>query len=403
MWTRTRYENARANKANLALNRYGDNEPADFFDRLSTAELLAYLEMRYASAAHIELRNARYKQLRGVNSLSIASGSNLLETETQPLDAVSNQIAPLTPVEWLAIADQQAHIMLAGSTGEGKTITAKALLLPRLQANELLFVIDPHSSNWYGIAGRGGGEDWADCIDAIQEVFLEYKARINLRHQHLLLTQQEMSETHFPRLNVLVDEAFLIKENLDTGSSKKQTNYWSLLAEIMSSGARKIGISLILLTQTANVEDLGISGPLRRNFCRIALDALSIRTMVLREESDHARRQMLLSGFVDLAYPATTEINGQIHLLDRMGLLPMAQTPIDAKSCLWVPSVRPQRAVVSANGDLRTRTDGTIASLIVLRRQGISRDDARLVHGLEFTNADWTLAGEVLALENTAS
>jgi hypothetical protein len=407
VWTRTRFENALANRTNLALNRYGDSEPADLFDRLSTPQLLALLDMRYTSAAMVELRNAPHKRLRGVNTLSIHENEATALNDDQNDLIEDAPLAPLAPVEWLAIADQQPHIMLAGSTGKGKTTTAKALLLTRLQAKEQLFVIDPHSSNWYGIAGRAGGENWADCADAIQEIFLEYKYRINERYQHLLLTGNEMAEDHFPRLTILVDEAFLIKENLDTGSSRKQVNYWSLLAEIMSSGARKIGISLMLLTQTANVEDLGISGPLRRNFFRIALDAPSMRLMITREESDHTRRAQLLTSITELEYAATAEINGQIYALDRLDLLSMAQIPVDAKSCLWTPTDgRPSvsygqgSSVLSA---LRTRTDGIIAQLAALRRQGISREDARTMHGLEFTNADWTQAGQMLANENSGA
>lgn len=391
VWTRTRYENALANRANLVLNRYGDSEPADLYDRLDVAGLLTLLDARYASAARVELHNAPHKVYRGVNSLSIAHQAPML-TDGELDTPENDQMQPLAPSEWLLVADTQPHIMLAGSTGEGKTTAAKAILLSRLQAGELLFVIDPHSSNWYGIPGRAGGENWPDAIQAIEEIFMEYKARINERHQHLLVTGEEMSEHHFSRLNVLVDEAFLIKENLDTGSSKKQINYWSLLAEIMSSGARKIGISLILLTQTANVEDLGLSGPLRRNFFRIALDPPSIRTMITREESDHARRVELLNSIANLEFPATAEIRGQVYLLDRFGLLPMAQTPVDAKSCLWeAPS---GRAFVRIGQAAQKQETSILEQLKALRAQGVKREEAR-AQGLVFDNDLWTLAGKV--------
>lgn len=383
-WTRTRYENALANKANLVLNRYGDQEPADLYDRLHTNEVITMLAMRYELATSLERAVAPHKLYRGVNSLSIASSQTTNEGDQSVVDPT---LAPLSPDQWLPIAYQQPHIMIGGATGEGKTITAKAVLLARLQSEEALYVIDPHSSNWYGIAGRGGGEQWHDVELAIADIFTEYKARIDERHQYLLVTGKELPEDHFPRLNVLIDEAFLIKENIDH-ASKKAVNYWTLLTEVMSSGARKIGISLILLTQTTNVGDLGISGPLRRNFFRIAVDSYSIREMIAREESDRERKTELLSSLIGMQYPATTEINGQICVLDRQGLLTLARTPIDAKSRLWIPTKT--SVIQQQNGNL----SHTLSELRSLRSQGVTRDQARNEYGIEFTNELWTIASE---------
>ena len=402
MLARYRYDVAMAHKAGLVLNRYGDNEPANIFDRITPEQIVAMLADRYLMATALERTVAPHKEYRGVNSLSLSNthnaGDNLLEGP-----AGEAGLAALPPEKWLPVADEAHHVMLGGSTGEGKTITAKAILLARLQAGEQLFVIDPHSSNWYGIAGRAGGEDWQDAQAAITDVFLEYKDRVQYRHQHLLVTGDELPENYFTRLNVIVDEAFLLKENLDTGTRKGVVNYWSLLSEILSSGARKVGISLVLLTQTTNVEDLGISGPLRRNFFRIAIDAPSIRLMIAREETQHDRKQLLYEGLIGLQYPATAEIGGQIHLLDRYGLLPMARTPVDAKARLWVPPAgrsfvrHEQNTNGNGNGRTNERTNGGIIDeLVALRRQGFTREYARQTAGLTFTDTDWTLAGEII-------
>lgn len=400
MIARYRYDIAMAHKAGLVLNRYGDNEPANIFERITPEQIIAMLADRYLLATTLEKTIAPAKVYRGVNSLSL---SNTINNDGALLEADQHTLAALPPAEWLPVADQAHHVMLAGSTGEGKTVAAKAILHARLQAGEHIFIIDPHSSNWYGIAGRAGGEDWEDARAAIADVFLEYKSRVQYRHQHLLVTQTELPETYFDRLNVIVDEAFLLKENLDTGTRKGQINYWALLAEILSSGARKVGISLILLTQTANVEDLGISGPLRRNFFRLAIDAPSIRLMIAREETNHERKQQLYEALIGLQYPATAEIGGQIHLLDRFGLLPMAQATVDAQSRLWLPpadrSFVREGQSTNGNGPGRTneRTNGNVIDeLIALRRQGFTREYARHTAGLTFTDADWTTAGEAI-------
>jgi hypothetical protein len=71
VWTRTRYENAVANRTNLVLNRYGDTRPADLYDRIPIDALIKMLMTEYASAEAMETSIARYKQLpRGLNTLS---------------------------------------------------------------------------------------------------------------------------------------------------------------------------------------------------------------------------------------------------------------------------------------------------------------------------------------------
>jgi hypothetical protein len=202
-------------------------------------------------------------------------------------------------------------------------------------------------------------------------------------------------------LTILVDEAFLICKHLNV-SKKGQPNYWELLTEVLGSGARKVNISIILLSQTTNVEDLDLSGPLRRNFTRVALDAETIKLMIAKEETDHTYRQQLYEALIGMQYPATTVMDSRVMLLDRTGLDLIAAQHVDAHAHLWAPSVRPTGTENGQNTTRRTDGRNTMEQLVELRRQGISRDDARLVHGLEFTNADWTVASMILAAEQEA-
>jgi hypothetical protein len=67
---------------------------------------------------------------------------------------------------------------------------------------------------------------------------------------------------------------------------------WKTVLKQISSGARKIGISLLLLAQSPLVEDLGISGAMCENFSRIALDERTVQTMI-DGERDRERKQAL--------------------------------------------------------------------------------------------------------------
>lgn len=401
VWTRTRYENALANKANLVLNRYGDQEPADFYDRLTTQQIVEFLRERYDLATLLETRVAPHKLYRGVNSLSIGGDTTnhtggLLEA---PDDG--DVLTPIPPSQWLEWLNDQPHMLFGAMTGKGKSTTAKAVLNLRIERGDLIFVIDPHSDDWYGLPVRGGGEDWADVSEAIEQVYTEYEARQSMRHQHLLVTQSAMEVAAHQALTVLVDEAFLICKHLNV-SKKGQINYWELLTEVLGSGARKVNISVILLSQSTNVLDLDLSGPMRRNFTRVALDAATIKLMIAQEETDKEYRTQLYESLIGMQYPATTVIDSRVMLLDRTGLDVIAARHVDAKSRLWLPSVpvpRIQKGPISppegkTNGD----GDGDAAllhQLVDLQRKGIKREDARSVYGLEFRNDLWTLAGEI--------
>lgn len=406
LWTRARYDNATANKANLVLNRYGDNEPADLWDRLDIDSVLQLLETRYASAAGVERVVAQYKVYRGVNSLSISS--NAKESSTPLLEGPQDAVLkPIPSNEWLLWLNEQPHILFGAATGEGKTTTAKAVLNMRISRGDQLFIIDPHSDDWYGLPVRGGGENWPDVADAIFAVYQEYELRQQLRHAYLLQHGEAMTVTAHQAITVLVDEAYLICLHLNTGNRKNQINYWQMLTEVLGSGARKVNISVVLLSQTTNVEDIDLSGPMRRNFARVALDAGAIKLMIVQEEKEPAHRQALYESLIGMQYPATTVIDSRVVLLDRTGLDTIADQPVDAKSRLWIPSSVPKKdSQLSPNGG--SSGDGTgdaalLQELIALHRQGFTRDQARSAHGLTFRNDLWTLAGEILSSQNSAS
>lgn len=394
-----RYQAALAARANLVLNRFGDNEPADLFNRVSIDRVIEILAERYLLATELERQVAPHKIYRGVNSLSLSSANNAQKDDSLH-EAPDDRIAPVPPDQWLTWINDTPHILLAAATGKGKTTTAKAIINERYDRGDQLFVIDPHSDDWYGLPVRGGGENWIDVQDAIQDVYDEYRRRQDARHQYLLVTGASMPVEAHQALTIIVDEAFLIRQRLDTGNKKGVTNFWEMLAETLGSGARKVNISVILLTQSPNVDDLGLSGAMRRNFTRIAIDAETIKLMIAQEERDSDYRQRLYEALIGLRYPATTVIDSRVVLLDRTGLDVRAARTIDAAARLWQPPfVRSRPADPHENGPSRTneRTNGdTIGELVAMRRQGITREQARRVRGMTFTDSDWTTAGAII-------
>lgn len=385
--TYVRQQKAITNRTNLVLDRFGDQQPADLFDRISTDQLLAFIMQRYNTANELERSIAPHKIYRSVNALSQNNTITHAPANLAALDDVTPVLTPVKSDVWLDWINRQPHVILAGATGKGKTVTAKPIIAPRIAAGEQLMIIDPHSDYWFGLPVIGGGENWEEIKEAFEQIFQEYKTRHLVRDEHLKRHNQALSTTYFKRLTVVLDEAFAASMHLSS-ARKGQVSPWEMFTEVLSSGARKVGISVIMLTQTANVEDLGLSGPLRQNFTRIALDQRSIKLMISQEEKDSDRRQQIYDALIGMQFPATTIIETSVELLDRIGL-DRIPDPVVTPANIW-PFVRPNQSGQNGqNGHARTDRTPNTGELRALRLSGVSREDARLVHGLEFSNADW--------------
>jgi hypothetical protein len=292
----------------------------------------------WATDQHFKVQNtlAEHSLYRNVTaySPSIGHGSRQGAADTPRQLEDMGQQSQVIPVEdWLGWIDKRPHALLAAETGGGKSTTAKAILAPRIAAGEDIFIIDPHSSEWFSMPSVGGGENWTEVCGAINAVVLEYRQRLEMRDRHNRETGEELPVNHFKRLTVLLDEANNACVALDNAPRSK-VSVWQSFTQVLGSGARKVNISIVLLAQSANVEDIGLSGSMRQNFTRITLDDRSIKLMISQEEKDPTRRRALYAALVGRNYPAVTVIDSQVHLLDRTGLDNYPR-PANARACAW--------------------------------------------------------------------
>lgn len=244
------------------------------------------------------------------------------------VNAVAGEAVPALPApiavtkstaDWMQWADAQPHCLIAGRTKSGKTHTACAILAQRLRAGETCKVIDPHSSDWLGLPTVGfvgikpdGKPDTSALNDALMTVAKEFMSRMQKRDDHKAATGGELPHTHWPRLTILIDEANYIADVLPT--------VWREVVRALSSGGRKVGISLLVIGQSPLVEDIQISGGMRANFARIGLDDRSIQQLISIDEKDNERKKALNAALVGLKFPAAATIDSQVWLLDRDGL-----------------------------------------------------------------------------------
>jgi hypothetical protein len=158
-----------------------------------------------------------------------------------------------------------------------------------------------------------GGSGIPERRDALKAVLNEYVRRMGIREAHKRQTGHGLPHDYFDPLAVLIDEANAMLEELAAE--------WKTVLKQVASGSRKVGIALLLLAQSPFVEDLGISGAMRENFSRIALDERTVQTLI-DSERDRARKTALQAAFKTTDRPAAAQIGAQVWLLDRRGLSP---------------------------------------------------------------------------------
>jgi hypothetical protein len=279
--------------------------------------LLMGIHNRWASrpAAYADKEIARTRAQVQIAPLA-SSYHQHIETTSAPALALPEpieQIDVIKPMaEWMPWIDEQPHTLLGGKTKAGKTWLATALLERRIDNGCDVFMIDPHSSDWMGLP-TAGGSGIPERKAALKAVLNEYIRRMSIREEHKRRTGHELPHDYFDPLAVLIDEANAMLEELAAE--------WKTVLKQVASGSRKVGISLLLLAQSPLVEDLGISGAMRENFSRIALDDRSVQTLI-DSERDRPRKLALQAAFKTMDRPAAAQIGPHVWLLDRRGLSP---------------------------------------------------------------------------------
>lgn len=246
-----------------------------------------------------------------------------------------------TESEWLGWTDRAPHLMVAGRTESGKTTTVEAILARRIMAGDLILVVDPHyqAGKWLGATAVGGGRDYATCYQTFDAV----RALLDLRYKAF---DAGTRTDDFRRITIVVDEVPAIIAHAQA-TSKALYERWLLFATSLGSEARKVRISIVLLTQSPLVRDIGISSAMRENFTRIALGDTAAD--LLREESNATHKQALLDLLRGRPYPAAMEYRNNWYALRNDDIRQLAQTNGAAPRAptLLVAAPQQQRVITS--------------------------------------------------------
>lgn len=184
------------------------------------------------------------------------------------------------------------HLLVGGSTGSGKSVLLKLLLIQCIQKGMIVHIFDFKGGIDYPTVWREHVNittELTDTLDVLNEIENEYKRRNNLLSNSDYSNIDEYNEhTHMklPRIIVAFDE---VAEALDkTGLSKEQKE---LVAKIESKLftlarlARACGIHLFLATQRPDATVL--SGQIKSNIdMRICGKADSILSKIILDTTD---------------------------------------------------------------------------------------------------------------------
>ncbi len=176
--------------------------------------------------------------------------------------APSAEIA--APVKFADIkqALSKPHVMLLGSTGDGKSTLAKHLAA---NCTAYTIVIDPHAApdDWGNLPVYGAGRKY-EQIAEIMKVTLELlQKRFDAR---------DLGVKQFEPIVIICDEYPAI---IASSAAGKVASSWM---KLISREARKVAIRLVVLTQSPEVKAIGLEGEgsVRDNFCFIKLGEFAL-------------------------------------------------------------------------------------------------------------------------------
>lgn len=417
---------AYAKRAGTTYTRFGDPLPLDAYDKVDPTTVLGLIAQQYGLSTQLEAKIAPYKQLQSVNNYSPSVNlSNQGKGDTaQTQAALEDGGGLVSPDAWLPwLTDvMYPHLLLIGKTRSGKSTLADIVLKYRAERGDKIAILDPHWSTQdkHGNRKWGGIEPMAVDTTGLAGALKLLKSEYDDRKRRMQLPADDprfIPEGCFEPLTILIDEVPEVVAELAV--SKLTDKIWGETVKIFGSGGAKVNINVILLSQSPNVEDVGINGKMRENFTAIALGNMA-RQFIIQSVRDREAQERLLSllsggskaGMSPAQTPAAAEYGGEVQVLSRDGVLQYRSPVIDAE--VWAIGRDTELAApVRSSGDdenllnslfsgfdgTEGRTDGMgreekIGILKGYYADGLNREEARQrlaeEHREGFTNALWT-------------
>lgn len=399
-----------ARRMQFERDRFGNLVPMKLYEEIDNQTLLAMYLGQYSASTQLKAETAQWEQFNGVNTLNYSPPANVSSVVNvdKPDEIEEGAILPdTTPVdEWLPkLTDQYVpHLLLVGKTRSGKSTLADIVLKDRADRGDRIAILDPHwqtvdahgNPKWGGIPPIAMSMD--EIPDVLHQLRLEYEDR--LRRMRLPKDDPDRcSEMMFDPITILIDEVPEVVSAL----KRMGSSVWDDTVTIFGSGGAKVNINVILLSQSPNVDDVGMNAKMRENFCILALPTLT--QAFIKKEAPPGDKAALLQILADNSKPGAKPyelpiagiLDGKMQILLRDGIYRQRATKIYAdawqlsESSVWAENTEsaPKRTFPTD----QTQTDRRTAMLKELVTANVSRENARRIlsaAGFGFDNNLWT-------------
>ena len=214
--------------------------------------------------------------------------------------AIAPTVDAPAPVKFADVkqALSKPHVMLLGSTGDGKSTLAKHLAA---NCTAYTIVIDPHAApdDWGNLPVFGASRNYGEIAEIMGVILELMQRRYDARSK---------GAKQFEPIVIICDEYPAIIASAEAG---KVASSWM---KLISREARKVSLRLVVLTQSPEVKAIGLEGEgsVRDNFCFIrlgefALDhAKSLKDEQIKAAIENADRPAML-GNLPCAIPILSD------------------------------------------------------------------------------------------------
>lgn len=187
------------------------------------------------------------------------------------------------PQEFIPYLASQIHILIAATTGSGKTWVLRNLCTHLANRGDLLCIADPKGTQWGDLTPAS---KFMQTGDEYLRLFDHLNSELNRRRA--LLSQGKPVGRH---LWVVLDEWFLVQAEAKVMENADRVAMENLLVKLIAAG-RELNLHLIMVGQSHLLGDLSLSGG-KNTFSSGLRDSICVLALGCKETTDHAGKPMV--------------------------------------------------------------------------------------------------------------
>lgn len=271
LWNETKLYNSIGNKPILLKENKTDRTQVYMFSIPVGMSIKDFMQhnMEIAQYLHCDIKNLRIKLINNLVAITVYDTSNLSfnynDYEFKPGKEIRIPIGisleDFSIVYWNPTSPNEAHILVGGSTGAGKSVALNVIMEYLINRNDVeIYIQDTKLVDMYDFKDEDNVIQYNPGTDYAAETVAHLVDEMNNRYEYLkrhgFKSLVECNRKDRPKF------LFLFVEELASFSPKDDKDYYKGLAELLAKG-RAAGIFVVIATQAPYSEIL--PGMLKNN------------------------------------------------------------------------------------------------------------------------------------------